>query len=265
MKKYWAFCKANIQNAFIYRGPIFIWLAGNILSLVTIVAVWLSVSAEGPIGGYTKPELITYYVMTLFLDWLVLWLPFYGVVDHIRDGNIILQILVKPISLFWQRFGLEIGWHLISLLIAFGATLIVGFFFRNYFVFLPSVINFFLILLVSFLSILVTFTLSLCLGLLAFWFTEIYAVDSLFWAARTILSGRAVPLSFIPAGIFQTITRILPFRYMFSFPLEIYFNKLSSLEIVQGLVVQLIWIGILVLLYKFMWNRGRKAYTAFGQ
>ncbi len=52
---------------------------------------------------------------------------------------------------------------------------------------------------------------------------------------------------------------------MFSFPLEIYFGKLSGMEIVQGGIIGIVWVGILTQLYQLMWSRGRRAYTAFGQ
>jgi ABC-2 type transport system permease protein len=241
-----------------------IWLIGSLLSLVTIIAVWFSVSAGKKIGGYTRPELVTYYIMAFFLDRFTLWIPFYNIVDEIRNGGIVLTVLPKPFSYFWQKLATETGWHLVTLMIGFVVTAILIFFLRDFFIFHFSPANFLLIILTVLLAIFVIFTMSLCLGLLAFWFTEVYAVDSLFWAARTILAGRAVPLSFIPVGIFQTITRILPFRYMFSFPLEIYFEKLSKTEIIQGMMMQFFWIGALILVYKFMWNRGRRAYTAFG-
>ncbi|HUW21380.1 MAG TPA: ABC-2 family transporter protein [Candidatus Bathyarchaeia archaeon] len=265
MKKYWAFCRVSVQNAFVYRGPMLIWLVSNLLSLVTIIAVWFSISGNEILGGYTKPELITYYVVALFLDWLTLWLPFYEITDQIQNGEIILTVLAKPISLYWQKFSQELGWHLVSLLVGLISTSIVAVFLRQYLFFQFSPVNLFLVLLTIILAIFIIYTLSLSLGLLSFWFTEVYAIDSLFWAARTILSGRVIPLSFIPAGLGQTVVKILPFRYMFSFPLEIYFNKLSVFEIFQGLVIQLFWLGILLFIYKITWSRGRRAYTSFGQ
>lgn len=66
MRKYLAFFKANIENTLTYRGPIIIWLVGNLLSLMVMVAVWLAAEKEGNIADYTKNELITYYIVALF-------------------------------------------------------------------------------------------------------------------------------------------------------------------------------------------------------
>jgi len=264
MRKYWAFFRANIQNTLTYRGPIFVWLISNILVLATIVAVWLSSSAGQAIGGYTKPELISYYVTALFLQWLTGWFPFYGIVDEIKHGTIILTSLLKPFSFFWRKFAEELGWHTVSSIIGLVASLIIALALKRYIVFSFFPERILLSIMAIILAIFVVFSMSLCLGLLAFWFTEVSAVDSLFWAGRTILGGQGIPISFIP-GIFQTVVRILPFRYMFSFPLEIYFGKLTGSEIIQGIVMQIIWTMAFVWIYRLMWERGRKVYAAFGQ
>jgi len=100
--------------------------------------------------------------------------------------------------------------------------------------------------------------------MLAFWFTEVWTVDTLFWAARNFLGGWYLPVSFFP-GALKTIIEILPFRYLFSFPLEVFFNKLSLKETFLGAAICLLWILFFLLLYKLMWSKGRKAYTSFGQ
>lgn len=264
MKKYWAFFKVSVQNTLTYRGPILIWLLSNVLALITIVAVWLSSSAGKTIGGYTKPELISYYVVGLFLQWLIGWFPFYGVVDEIKRGSIALSSLLKPFSFFWRKFAEELGWHVVSSVVGLVATLIIALSFRGYNISLFFPEKILLSSLATILAIFAVFSMSLCMGLLAFWFTEVQAADSLFWAGRTILGGQVIPISFIP-GVFQTLVKILPFRYMFSFPLEIWFGKLTSQEIVWGIIGQIVWVLILVQVYQLMWARGRKVYSAFGQ
>ncbi len=263
MKKYYAFYKTSLQNAFIYRGPMLIWLASNALSLITTIAIWFSASAGEMIGGYSKPELITYYVAALFLQWLTGWFPFYDVRDEIKEGRIV-SMIIKPISYYWQKFTGELGWHAISSSVGLATTFLFAFLLRNYIVFDLFLTKILILILAIILAIFVVFSFSLCMGLLAFWFIEVGSLDSLFWISRLILGGQGIPISFIPPA-FQTLIKLLPFRYMFSFPLEIYFGKLSGMEVIQGMIIAIFWIGISVQLYKLMWSRGRRAYTAFGQ
>lgn len=263
MNKYWAFCRVSIQNTLMYRGPIVVWLLVNLLSLITIIAVWSSASAVGLIGGYTKPELVTYYVAALFLEYLTGWFPYDWLKDEIKNGQIVLTILNKPISLFKQVFAEELGWHMVTFWIGLLTCLILVILMPQNIVLSLSFSKIFLLAPAIGLAILITLTTSLCMGLLAFWFTEISAIGSIFWITRLFLGGQGVPMSFLPSGL-QTLAKILPFRYMFSFPLEIFFGKLSLSETSVGFGIAIVWVIILFVIYRLMFARGRRAYTAFG-
>jgi ABC-2 type transport system permease protein len=264
MRKYWAFWRASIQTTLTYRGPIVIWLLNSLVSTGMIILVWLSASAGSQIGGYSKPELITYYVAGLFLHWLNGWFPFYDVSDQIRSGRIVVGALSKPHSFYWSTFFEELGWHTVSVWVGLLASLFLSLFWGQYLVFHLGQTNLLGLILAIGLSIGVTYGFSLCMGLLAFWFTTIDAFESFFWICRSILGGTAIPLSFVPET-FQLVVRVLPFRYMFSFPLEVYLGKLSTGGLLFGLGMQLVWSVGLFGLYRLMWQKGRRIYTAFGQ
>lgn len=263
MRKYLAYIRANIQFTLTYRGSMIIWLAANFISLAVISAVWLSSSGAELLGGYTRPELITYAIVSLFIQWLTGWFPFYGVRDEIKNGNIVGNSLVKPVSYYWQKFSLDFGWHIVSVWFGVVATLIALIIFRSHLslVFIPDRIFLFSLSLI--LSIFITFGMSLCLGMIAFWTTHVGAIDSIFWIGRVFLGGQGLPISFIPK-IFLAGVYILPFRYMFSLPLEIYFGKLTNNEIISGFLVGIVWALLFSILYKIMWDKGRLRYTSFG-
>jgi ABC-2 type transport system permease protein len=98
---------------------------------------------------------------------------------------------------------------------------------------------------------------------LAFWLTETDALHSLLWAGLFIGGGQGIPLSFFSASV-RGVLEMLPFAYIFSFPLEIFSGKLSVEEMIFGILKQLAWILLLALLYKFLWKRGTRAYQSFG-
>lgn len=264
--KYLAFFKNQFSATIFYRGSILVWIFSNLVFLIVIVSVWLSASSTQAIGGYSISELISYYLAGFFLHWVVNWLPFYSTSDEIKSGEIIASSLTKPFSFYWRKFFEEAGWHSFAVIMGLTLTLILAVILQQ-----QGLVAFeftwgrlLWAALAVFLAIFSVFGFSLCLGLLAFWFTEVWTVDTLFWAGRNFLGGWYLPISFFP-GVFQTIIRILPFRYLFSFPLEIFFGKLSLREIMLGFTVSLFWILFFTLLYKIMWERGRKAYTSFGQ
>lgn len=264
MHKYLVFCRISIIHTLTYRGPILIWIISGMISALTIAAVWLSSLSGKTLGGYTKPELIAYYIAALFLQWLVFWFPFYTITQDIKDGTIILNALTKPIPYFRWLFAKELGWHIVSTPLGLLASVLLVLIFQEYIYFPFSFLTVFLSLGAIIFAILLTFSLSFCLGLSAFWFTEVGFLEGIFWGARSFFGGQVLPLSFFPKAL-QPLINFLPFRYAFSFPLEIYFGKLSTKEIVFGFLIQIAWIIFFVNLYKLLWRKGRKAYSAFGQ
>jgi len=263
IKKYQAFFRNQFSSTIAYRGPILVWMFSSVLSLVFLTAVWQSAKAGQTIGSYTRAELISYYVVSFFFNWLINWFPFYGVVEEIKSGEISGSSLLKPLSFYWRKFSEELGWHAFSVILGTIFTLGIVFFFSQ-----PLVLDFsWQRLLLTFLALALTtfvvFSFSLCLGLVSFWFVDIWILDSLFWAGRAFLGGQALPLSFIPDA-FQAVVKFLPFRYVFSFPLEVYFGRLSRSELLFGFFLSFFWVLVFIWLYKIMWNRGRQAYAAFG-
>ena len=262
MRKYLALVRLAVQNALAYRGPMVVWLASNLVILVTMIAVWTSATGSGLIGGYSKGELVSYYIASLFLQWLNGWYPFYWIRTEVRDGSIAGNTLTKPISFYWRVFAAESGWHLVSTPIGIFASAAVASFVPQYAAFSFGV-NFWVAVIAVILSIFVVFTTSLCMGILTFWLTNLNTIDSTCWAANIFLGGQGIPLSFLPPSLLSVVN-LLPFRYMFSFPLEIYFNKLNHHELITGFSIQIFWIIILTMLYQVLWTNGRKAYSSFG-
>lgn len=265
MSKYFTFFKFGAQMPIVYRGPVVVWLLNNFLSAAVFAALWLSAeTGGGSIGSYSRSGLISYYIFALALQWIVGLFPFYSTVRNIKDGSIVLGALIKPFSYFKGKLAEEIGWHAVAAFFGLATTLVLVVLFRDFLVVNNSPVSLFLTVTAVGLAALTNFGLSLCLGMTAFWFTEVYALDGLFWAGRTILGGQGIPVSFIP-GFYFSLVQILPFRYLFSFPLEIFFNQLSPGGILFGFIAQILWIVIFVMLYRWLWNHGRRAYAAFGQ
>ncbi len=264
MNKYWALFKAGSMRMISYKGPTIIWAICSLISLVTVVALWLSVSSGPLLAGYTKDQLITYAIVGVIASAIINFNPFPGAKRQIKDGSFATSVMLKPLSFYKERFVWESTWRIYFTafnLITFIAACIV---FAQFLSFSMEILNLPFLLVTVGGAIVLQFTLSMCLALLAFWFTEVDSLNSLKWIALAILGGTALPISFIP-GLFQVLVRLLPFRYMYSLPMEIFFNKLSTQEIIFGIFIQVIWLGIFLLIYKNLYNNGIKKYVSVGQ
>ncbi len=76
-------------------------------------------------------------------------------------------------------------------------------------------------------------------------------------------SGQVAPLSLLP-GVIQSIADVLPFRWMLSFPTELLLGRVSTQDALSGFIAQLIWIGTIVLLLRFIWGASVRRYGAVG-
>jgi ABC-2 type transport system permease protein len=101
------------------------------------------------------------------------------------------------------------------------------------------------------------------LALLAFWFTRADALLALQDSLVFIFSGMIAPVSLLP-GFLQDIAKFIPFRYMVGFPVEIFTNQLSWMEIGQGLIMQSIWLVVSFTLCSLLWKNGLRRYSAIG-
>lgn len=263
MRKYWAFYTLGLENALAYRGPMFFWLAGNVISMFVMISVWLAADSSGKMGSFTKNELITYYIVALGLEWFVSWYPFNWIREEIKNGEIIGNSLVKPVSYFTRAFSAEASWHSISVFLGLGVAFVFYLIFQENFVGMAQPSQIPALVFATILAALLTFSFSLCLGLLTFWFVETEMLFDVYWALLALFGGQLLPLTFLPP-ILQKLSEILPFRYMLSFPLEIYFGKANQAELSTGFIAQFMWLATFVGLYKILWARGVKKYEAWG-
>ena len=66
-----------------------------------------------------------------------------------------------------------------------------------------------------------------------------------------ILSGLVLPIPFFP-NFLQKISNFLPYRYVSDFPFRLYVGNISLQEGIKGIIIQIIWIIILILIGKLI-------------
>lgn len=241
-----------------------VWMVVSLIRLGVALFVWLTAGSQ-ILGGYTKSEIIGYYVIILFFDWTLMWNPFGPVVNEIKSGQIAAYLL-RPISYVHSWLGREAGFKLVSLSILSVAAIAI-FFVLNAAGLLPILYpdwNWLALLVVIPGAVAVSFLITMCMALLAFWFTEVRYVNYVYWTLMPLLGGLFLPTSFLPAGI-EKFNWLLPFRYHLSLSMEILLHRLTLTETIVSLGLMLIWVIALFRLYRVMWRNGVKNYSAFGQ
>ncbi|UJF35526.1 ABC transporter permease [Paenibacillus hexagrammi] len=255
----------GLQNSMEYRTDFFIDMLSGIFAVVIQCFLWTVIfnsSSSDNVYGYTYEQLITYTILAGVVAKL-LSTGFENVIAaDIKDGGLS-KFLVQPIGYFQYRVFCFIGQKISQiafLLLIVAAMLLTSKYALN---FQMEMSLPFLALLPLFLSAVLNFLIFYCVSTIAFWMLD---VSMLFWGINLltlILSGAIFPLD-IFGERWLRVMEYLPFTYTAYFSLNVLTGKVIGNTIVEGIVVQLIWICIFGVLSAGLWRMGMKKYVAVG-
>lgn len=265
MRKYWHVIKIGFENTLVYRFNFFIRAAFGLVPLLATIFLWRTVyrGQAGPVGGYTLPGMISYYLLVTIVDTLTAvneddW----QIAADIKDGNIS-QFLLKPINYLVYRLCLFVSGKVIF---AAASLLPVGLFIyclRQYMVAPPDATALGCSVVSIFLTGLLQFFMSYTMALTAFWLLEVSTFIFIIFAFEYIAGGHLFPLNILPPGIEQALN-YTPFPYLLFFPVSVYLGQARGAALWQGLCTQAAWTISFYLLARMVWSRGIRKYSAVG-
>jgi len=266
MSKYIYIFKNTWSSAFQYRANTFMALLLIFLRLTAEVFFWsmyYKACGREIVSGYSYKGMITYYfVMNLFANTLAQSTIANAISGDIKNG-FISKYMIMPIKPAGYYFVKDLAQKLYEMSIGIIAMLPVVLIFHDSIMVYAELEDMPVILLCLSMSIVLSFLIFYNISLLTFWFTDI---SSLFMAVMIItdfLSGGYFPLSILPSEIYKFM-HILPFYYTIFFPVNMITSNIESDNIIQGLLVQIIWIIFLGMLSILLLRKGRKRYEATG-
>lgn len=261
MQKILTTFKISISQITAERETVFIWSISSALSLISIIAVWLA-SDISTLGGYTRSELITYYIVVFFLEQFIGWYVFWEIREEIMEGTIA-NYLLKPFRYVTYIFVHQGAYKLLNLFthIIVGSILFLAL--RQYIHIDLSFVLILKLIPAILIGIGIVFATQFAMGCLTFFWTESYFVSDIQWVTFLVFSGQILPISFYPK-LLLTYVRYNPFRFTFSFPSEIIFHKVSGPEYVIGILIGIGWVILLAILANFIWRKGLKKFAAYG-
>lgn len=263
MKKYMVMLRQSVLDSLAYGPVAFVWILVEIVELAAPLAIWYgSTPIGGSIGGYSKPQILAYYALIAIVRGFTAWYIHYPVAQLIRSGDFS-NLLVKPISSLIQVYFSEGGWKIMRTIVQMPITLAIIFLFvyrlppADY----SSNLLFFLSLVAG---LIMSLLITTCFATLSFWVTELGGINGLYFFVNYVFSGELAPLSVYPAW-FKIFVDFSPFRFTLSFPLELFFKRLSSTETISGFLVMCSWLVILAVTARRLWNSGIRNHQAYGK
>ena len=103
------------------------------------------------------------------------------------------------------------------------------------------------------------FLIESLLGLIAFWFLEVSSLLFIYMMLNYFLSGHMIPLDLLPGWV-----EWLPFKYLAYFPCKLALGKYTHAQMGQELLIELVWVGALIWLNRWVFARGLRRYGAYG-
>lgn len=251
-----------MQMAMSGRAEGFVWFLIDILPMLGFMAFWTAAAGQESIGGYTSQEFFVYYLGGVLISSIFTPHPDGNVIEDIQKGTLS-QFLLRPYSYISFEFIGELAWKSIHLFYLLPLFIVLSIWGRE--AITQAVDVGFLLpgLLALVISYLISYWFRFIIGLLAFWLVETWAWKELFMIVQNVFSGEYFPLSFFPAWL-ANIAGVLPFGYIFFFPMQVFLGKLSWLAVWQGLVGGVLWVVVLYLVALFLYFQGLKRYEAVG-
>ena len=174
--------------------------------------------------------------------------------DRVNNGLIALD-LIKPINIFSMCWQLELG-QVFSNFIIKGLPIILVYLFvliRQ-----ESYSNIELFILAIIIGHIIFILLYSLLGFFSIVLFDIWPFQRVLDDTIRFLGGGFLPLSIMPKSLCGVVM-YLPFYFLYSFPLDILFNKISSDMIFKYFLIGFLWIIVLsiinIIVYKLLIRR----------
>lgn len=243
-----------------HRSFFFLLAFGWMIPPIIYLLVWSTAAGEGAIGGLNRGQFVAYYLVLILVNQITYAQTNWTVGDLIRYGQMN-RILLRPISPIYDALASECAGKVVYMVFDIPVVFVLALLLKpelhvtllNGVVFIPALV----------LAWGLRFFWGYWLALLAFWATRADALLGLQDALIFLLAGQVAPVALLP-GILQTAAKILPFRYMVAFPVEILTGQLDGVGLLVGLAAQSAWLVVALVLYVLLWRSGLQRYTAVG-
>ncbi|MBD3204268.1 hypothetical protein GF327_08290 [Candidatus Woesearchaeota archaeon] len=261
MRKFITMGRMEFKTSIAYKLNFMSSIIISPLMLMLYYFIWSSVYSNnaGDILGYSFEDMITYYVFIMITGHFI-----YNRVGHKLQQKVLYgeltQDLLRPYPVFFQFLSRELADRIFAFFVEVIPVFIISLIIFNINSFQGSILFFFIALIFAFL---INFMLGFITGTLAFWVKKIESFQWLMYIFMRFLSGEFIPLDFFGTYLLN-VSKFLPFYYLRYGVVKLVIEKVSFFEGARFIGIQIIWILILIAVYKLLWAKALKKFGAEG-
>jgi len=252
--------RIGFADAVAYRAEMLVWTLSATMPLI-MLALWLAVASEGPMGRLGQPELIAYFLATFVVRQLTASWVCWNINAEVRDGSLAMRLLrpVHPLVAYACDNLAAIPLRgILSLPAAIVALVLVGT------TPLPRDPVLWVLWAFSMLGAwLITLLANFVIGCLALFLESSIKLMDVWFTLFLVFSGYLIPVELFPPAV-RAISDWLPFRYQLGLPVEIMtsaHDRASALTLVGQ---QWAIVAVHLALTAFVWRRGLGRFAAYG-
>jgi ABC-2 type transport system permease protein len=260
LKAFPTLLQVGFAEAIAYRTEMFVWLLATNMSLV-MMALWTAVARDAPVGRFGEREFVAYFLATFVVRlmtgaWVIWELNF-----EIRQGTLAFRLL-RPVHPLFHYAAENLAAmpmrFLVTAPIAAAAVWLVG---TDHVTHDPLLLVLFPVTVVG--GWLITFLAMSIIGAVAFYVEQAGALFEVWLGLFGVFSGYLIPLELFPPCV-APLARVLPFRYMLGFPVEMIVGLTPRPRALAELAVQWLYVAVLFVGAKAAWRMGMRRFSSVG-
>ncbi|MEK6676148.1 MAG: ABC-2 family transporter protein [Planctomycetota bacterium] len=259
-----ALFKQSVAGMLQYRGEIILWAVWGIVYPAVAIAMWSSAAKNSITGldirGYGPDEFAAYFLLTMIVGHFCTAWDVYEMGYQIKSGNMSAK-LMRPLLPVWGALTDNTAFKILTMVVLAPIWVMVAWLTQPKFDTTWSHLT--LGLLAMVLASTLNFIWGYTLATVAFWNTRVDALGEVWFGLSLFVGGRLAPLEILPWPL-QWAAKVLPFKWVIWFPSTALIGKLDTAEMVKGILIQLIWLVVGIVLFRYAWRAGVKRYAAFG-
>jgi len=256
---FFSFIKIYWKQAIVYRAQYAMSIVLAPIRFLFLIMIWGAVFANqsGLIKGYSLESLITYFMISTIIAIIIHDDITEELGEYVRSGNFVVYAM-QPIHFMYTAFATKVARRSFSFISEIAPLLLIFlFFFKKYWV--SGDVALFAVS--TLLAFILAFLLSMLVGSIAFWMTNIRALSWLVNFSVNFAAGLFVPIDLLPPVLLKMFT-FLPFQYMYYVPTNIYLGTYSNPILM--ILYQMIWCGVLFGIVLMIWHFAMKRFSGVG-
>ncbi len=249
--------KTQYANMLEYRAEIALWTISGVIPFF-MFNLWTNNGLNVSIN-ISDVMLSRYFLSAFFVrQFSVVWVVFTFEEDALlgRVSPYIIQPLHPFIRYFAQHIAEQITRFPFALIIA-----IIFFIFNPQSLWIPSLLTIIFSITSTFFSFLIQFLMQSIIASFCFWTEKASSIEKLLFIPTLFLSGLLAPVASFPYYV-KTWIYLTPFAYLIDFPATILSG--NQTKIIEGILMQLLWIILFFFIFNKVWKSGTKKFTAMG-